>query len=132
MARGPCVSTILPRTSRPAYGSIPLSGITQPCPTYTTGHVPVSGWPACQATAASKVVQGSRAATRLATGIARRADGQLHTRVAWINGEPGVLVLHGEHLHAAMALVSDGQRIHRIYSVVNPHKLLQAPPGAPR
>lgn len=85
-----------------------------------------------QATAASKVVQGSRAATRLATGIARRADGQLHTRVAWINGEPGVLVLHGEHLHAAMALVSDGQRIHRIYSVVNPHKLLQAPPGAPR
>lgn len=78
-----------------------------------------------QASAASKALHGVRASVRLATGIARRADGQWHTRVAWINGEPGVLVLHGERIHAAMALVGDGQRIRHIYSVVNPHKLPQ-------
>ncbi|WP_312234213.1 RNA polymerase sigma factor SigJ [Stutzerimonas nitrititolerans] len=79
-----------------------------------------------QASAASKVLHGVRASVRLAVGIARRAAGQWHTRVAWINGEPGVLVLHGERIHAAMTLVSDGQHIRRIYSVVNPHKLPQA------
>lgn len=79
-----------------------------------------------QATAASKVLHGVRASVRLAVGIARRADGQWHTRVAWINGEPGVLVLHGEHIHAAMTLVSDGRHIRHIYSVVNPHKLAGA------
>src|SRR5690606_12882364 len=84
-----------------------------------------------QAVAASRVLHGVRASVRLATGIARRAAGQWHTRVAWINGEPGVLVLHGEHIHAAMTLVSDGQRVRRIYSMVNPHKLgrLEEHPG---
>lgn len=84
-----------------------------------------------QAVAASRVLHGVRASVRLATGIARRAAGQWHTRVAWINGEPGVLVLHGEHIHAAMTLVSDGQRVRGIYSMVNPHKLgrLEEHPG---
>ncbi len=62
--------------------------------------------------------------------IARRAAGQWQARVAWINGEPGVLVLHGEHLHAAMTLVSDGRQIRRIYAVLNPHKLGQTSPDA--
>nr|MBF0684881.1 RNA polymerase sigma factor SigJ [Pseudomonas sp.] len=84
-----------------------------------------------QAVAASRVLHGVRASVRLATGIARRAAGQWQTRVVWINGEPGVLVLHGEHIHAAMTLVSDGQRVRRIYSIVNPHKLgqLEGKPG---
>src|SRR5690606_11967480 len=51
-----------------------------------------------QATAASKVLHGVRASVRLAVGIARRADGRWHTRVALINGEPGVLVLRGERI----------------------------------
>ena len=83
-----------------------------------------------QATAASKVLHGVRASVRLAVGIARRADGQWHTHIAWINGELGVLVLHGERIHAAMSLVGDGQHIHHIYSVVNPYKLPQATPEA--
>ncbi|MBE7927303.1 RNA polymerase sigma factor SigJ [Pseudomonas saudiphocaensis] len=83
-----------------------------------------------QATAASKVLHGVRASVRLAVGIARRADGQWHTRVALINGEPGVLVLRGERIHAAMTLVSDGRHIRHIYSVVNPHKLPQPSPDA--
>ncbi|MCQ4274252.1 RNA polymerase sigma factor SigJ [Stutzerimonas degradans] len=80
--------------------------------------------------AASKTLHGVRASTRLARGIARRAAGQWQARVAWINGEPGVLVLHGEHLHAAMTLVSDGRQIRRIYAVLNPHKLGQTSPDA--
>jgi RNA polymerase sigma-70 factor (ECF subfamily) len=78
-----------------------------------------------QAVAASKVVHGARAATRLAIGIARRAAGQWRASVEPINGEPGIVVRSGEHIHAAMTLLSDGQRIVQIYSIVNPHKLGQ-------
>jgi RNA polymerase sigma-70 factor (ECF subfamily) len=78
-----------------------------------------------QAVAASKIVHGARAAMRLANGIARRAAGQWHASVEPINGEPGIVVRSGEHIHAAMTLVSDGQRIVQIYSIVNPHKLGQ-------
>lgn len=74
-------------------------------------------------TAASKVVRGIRAATRLANGIARRAAGQWSAHIESINGEPGVVVRCGTQIRAAMTLVSDGQRILRIYSVVNPDKL---------
>lgn len=80
-----------------------------------------------QAAAASKVVHGVRAAHRLAMGIARRAAGQWRTSVEAINGEPGIVIRRGEHVQAAMTLVSDGQRIITIYSVVNPHKLGQQP-----
>lgn len=78
-----------------------------------------------QAAAASKVVYGARAAHRLAIGIARRAAGQWRASVESINGEPGVVIRCGERIHAAMTLVSDGQRVVTIYSVVNPYKLGQ-------
>lgn len=78
-----------------------------------------------QAAAASKVVHGIRAAHRLAIGIARRAAGQWRASVETINGEPGVVIRSGERIQAAMTLVSDGQQVVTIYSVVNPNKLGQ-------
>ncbi len=76
-----------------------------------------------KAPAATKVVHGTRAASRLAMGLARRWRGRWHAAVAPVNGQPGVLLYVEGSLHAAMALETDGAKVLRIYSIVNPDKL---------
>ncbi len=48
-------------------------------------------------------------------------------RIALINGEPGLLRYIEGTLESAQAIVSDGERIHAIYSVRNPDKLARIP-----
>ncbi len=76
-----------------------------------------------KARAASRPIAGARAATRLAMGLARRWRGRLRVEVVVINGEPGILICVDQQILSAWALETDGQQVHRIYSVVNPDKL---------
>lgn len=76
-----------------------------------------------KAQAASRPIEGARAATRLAMGLVRRWRGRLEVEVVGINGEPGILICVDQQIRSAWALETDGQQVHRIYSVVNPDKL---------
>lgn len=76
-----------------------------------------------KALAASQAVQGARAATRLAMGLARRWRGQWEVKPTLINGQLGAVLQVAGRIHAAMVLETDGGQIQAIYSVVNPDKL---------
>lgn len=78
-----------------------------------------------KAVAATKVVCGIRAATRLALGIARRWHGQFQATVGMVNGQPGVILSMDGNLSAVMALETDGRQVVGVYSVVNPDKLIR-------
>jgi RNA polymerase sigma-70 factor (ECF subfamily) len=43
--------------------------------------------------------------------------------VATVNGETGLCIRDGHRLTATMSIVTDGERIHAVYAVVNPDKL---------
>jgi RNA polymerase sigma-70 factor, ECF subfamily len=76
-----------------------------------------------RARAASRVINGVRAVSRLAMGLRREWGERLRMRLAMINGEWGVVFELDDHLRSVMLLESDGERITGIYSVVNPDKL---------
>lgn len=76
-----------------------------------------------KAVAATKVVCGVRAASRLAMGIIRNAQGRLQARVGMVNGQPGAILSMDGNIKAVMALETDGHKVLGIYSVVNPEKL---------
>lgn len=73
--------------------------------------------------AASRIVQGVRATSRLAMGLTRRWGDHLKATVEAINGKPGVVLWLDGRLQAAIELETDGYHVLGIYSVVNPEKL---------
>lgn len=73
--------------------------------------------------AASKVLSGVRAATRLAMGLARSWRGQWHATLAPVNGQWGVIIWIQGEVRSVSTLETDGEVVSGIYSVVNPDKL---------
>lgn len=76
-----------------------------------------------KAQAATRVVRGLRAATRLAAGLMRRWRGELAVEPVLINGRTGILLRVAGRVTAVMDLETDGEQVRRIHSVVNPDKL---------
>lgn len=75
------------------------------------------------ASAASRVVEGIRATSRLAMGIARQWGDRLKATVEIVNGKPGVVLWLDSQIQAAIELETNGEQVIGIYSVVNPDKL---------
>ncbi|MCL7713795.1 RNA polymerase sigma factor SigJ [Stenotrophomonas mori] len=74
------------------------------------------------ATAARRPLHGAERIGRLFWAIARR--GGVHpSRLGSVNGEPAILRFEGDRLRSITTIVVDGERIARIYSVLNPAKL---------
>lgn len=81
--------------------------------------------------AAPDVQQGAAQVSQLLVGFERGGRVQLERRgaprleheVAWLNGEPAVLSLLADKLLFATVLHLDGERIARLYRVMNPAKL---------
>lgn len=73
--------------------------------------------------AASRIVRGVRATSRLAMGLARHWGGRLKVTVEVINAKPGVVLWLDGRIQAAIELETDGHHVVGIYSVVNPEKL---------
>jgi RNA polymerase sigma-70 factor (ECF subfamily) len=65
--------------------------------------------------------------TNLYWALSRRTDVRVDHRIAWINGEPGLLRYVDGQLESAQAIVTDGSRIVAIYAVRNPDKLAGLP-----
>lgn len=76
-----------------------------------------------KANAATHVVRGKRATSRLAMGLARRWQGSCKATVEILNGQYGIILWREGNIQAAMELETDGAQVLAIYSVVNPDKL---------
>ncbi|WP_205849226.1 RNA polymerase sigma factor SigJ [Natronospirillum operosum] len=87
-----------------------------------------------KAQAASQPVHGIRAATRMAMGLARSWRGRWHVTLVPVNGQPGAILWVDGEVRSVTVLETEGGRVLRIYSVVNPDKLpfnRQLPPLPP-
>lgn len=73
--------------------------------------------------AASRIVKGVRATSRLAMGLTRQWGGRLRATVEVINQKPGVVLWLDGRVQAAIELETDGHQVTGIFSVVNPDKL---------
>lgn len=82
-----------------------------------------------KAWAARRVVTGADRVARCVLGVSRkrRASGGMDERMARINGEPGLLTYrHGLPIAVTVFGLAEG-RIHGVYRVLNPDKLLGVP-----
>ncbi len=77
----------------------------------------------------SKVLRGADRIANLYWAIFLRRREQVVYRMALVNGEPGVLRYVDGRLESAQAFVTDGERIHAIYTVRNPDKLAGIAPA---
>jgi RNA polymerase sigma-70 factor (ECF subfamily) len=59
----------------------------------------------------------------LLMGLARKWRADRVIEIITVNGEPGILLRDGDRVTAVMAVDLDGNRIARVYAVVNPDKL---------
>jgi RNA polymerase sigma-70 factor (ECF subfamily) len=75
--------------------------------------------------AAPRPIEGAARIARLAVNLRERfwADGRT-IGPATVNGEPGLCVRDGDRLVATLSIATDGARIHAVYAVVNPEKLV--------
>ena len=73
--------------------------------------------------AARRVIEGGERIVRLVLGVERKWGSQLRHEIAWINGEPAVITMAGDHLFATMSFDTDGERLTGFYRVLNPVKL---------
>ncbi len=77
-----------------------------------------------KAKAAHKVVRGSASVVRFLLGVLRAvARERLELAKIVVNGETGIAIRADGRLVSVMSLVTDGERIHGVYSVLNPDKL---------
>jgi RNA polymerase sigma-70 factor (ECF subfamily) len=66
---------------------------------------------------------------RLVLGLRERLQSDTATmELVDINGETGLCVRTDGHITAVMSILSDGERIHAVYAVANPDKLMGARP----
>jgi RNA polymerase sigma-70 factor (ECF subfamily) len=83
-----------------------------------------------KAKAARKTVRGGASVARFLLGVLRVAHDNLELRKIAVNGETGVALRVGGRLISVMSLVTDGERIVGVYSVLNPDKLRGVPLAA--
>jgi RNA polymerase sigma-70 factor (ECF subfamily) len=76
--------------------------------------------------AARAPIHGLDRVTRFLLGLRSKAERLGHAvelRPCEVNGSPGMLQLVGGRLHALVSFESDGERIRRLFSILNPEKL---------
>lgn len=74
-----------------------------------------------------EVLLGADRIANLYWAVSRRHVDQVVYRIAWINGEPGLLRYVSGQLESAQSFVTDRERIVAIYAVRNPDKLAGIP-----
>ncbi len=74
-------------------------------------------------TAARKVIFGRRKIARLYSIMGRKFNAMLDFKIAWINGEAGIVLKVFGHTFAATVFEIEGDQIRAIYQVMNPDKL---------
>lgn len=70
-----------------------------------------------------KTLVGAERIAWLYYAVARNPRLELEWRESVINGQPGILRYRDGRLHSTLSIVTDGERVLAIYSVLNPDKL---------
>lgn len=73
--------------------------------------------------AAKKVVAGAAHVARFATGVFRRYRAHLTFAPVNVNGEAGLAVTFEGRLLSVITILTDGQKILGVYSILNPEKI---------
>ena len=74
--------------------------------------------------AAPRPIEGAQRLARLVIGLREKFWAPNRAiDIAMVNGELGLQIRDGERLTSVMSIVTDGERIHAVYVVVNPEKL---------
>jgi len=76
-----------------------------------------------KAKAASRPLHGAQRISKLWYAVARRQSGSPDRRIVRVNGEPGIAFFLNGHLHSVAVIETDGELIHRYFSILNPDKL---------
>ncbi len=76
-----------------------------------------------KAKAAKKIVRGAEHVARFATGVFHRYLAHLEFRDIVVNGEPGIAAMHDGRVISVISILTDGERILGVYSILNPDKL---------
>jgi RNA polymerase sigma-70 factor (ECF subfamily) len=76
-----------------------------------------------KAKAARKIIRGAEHVARFATGVFHRHLDRMEFRDVVVNGEAGIAALFDGHLISVISILTDGQRILGVYSILNPDKL---------
>ena len=77
-----------------------------------------------KATAVIRPLEGAQRIADLYWAVARRAAGQVESRLGHVNGEPALLRFHEGRLHSVSTIAIDQEgRITQVLSVLNPEKL---------
>ena len=76
-----------------------------------------------KAKAAKKIIHGAAHVARFGTGVFRRFLSQVEFRDVVLNGEAAVVALVEGRILSAMSILTDGERILGVYSILNPDKL---------
>ena len=80
--------------------------------------------------AAKKIVHGAEHVARFATGVFHRHLQHIEFRDVVVNGEEGIAAFVDGQLLSVMSILTDGQRILGVYSILNPDKLRGIAAGA--
>lgn len=76
-----------------------------------------------KAPAVRNIIYGAERITRLYLTVARRSEGNITRVLQLINGEPGLVIFTDGQLTGTLSFEIYGDRIHALYSVLNPDKL---------
>ena len=76
-----------------------------------------------KAIAARRPLLGAERIATLWYAVARRSRIRVDRTIVRVNGQPGVAQYFDGRLHSVAVIETDGERIHRYYSIANPDKL---------
>ena len=76
-----------------------------------------------KAIAARRPLLGAERIATLWYAVARRSRIRVERTIVRVNGQPGVAQYFDGRLHSVAVIETDGERIHRYYSIANPDKL---------
>src|SRR5690606_31131920 len=76
-----------------------------------------------KALAARRPLVGAERIASLWIAVAKRSRPRVERRIVRVNGEPGLAQYFDGRLHSVAAIETDGERIHRHYTIANPDKL---------
>jgi RNA polymerase sigma-70 factor (ECF subfamily) len=76
-----------------------------------------------KAIAARRPLFGAERIAMLWRAVAKRARGRAERRIVRVNGQPALAQYFDGHLHSVAVIETDGERVHRHYTIANPDKL---------
>jgi RNA polymerase sigma-70 factor (ECF subfamily) len=76
-----------------------------------------------KAIAARRPLFGAERIAMLWRAVAKRARSRAERRIVRVNGQPALAQYFDGHLHSVAVIETDGERVHRHYTIANPDKL---------